>query len=215
MTCGVAQALRLGMTARGLRLHRQHLGFDGRLCQRGRAAARDLHPARQHLVTASWRRRSNTARRTFQVEANFDQILALVRQLAERLGHLPAELDQSVPHRRAEDHHGRDDGPARLERAGLGRAAGRQSGQHLGVRQRRCARLQELGLHRPAAAAGGGAGRRVGAVLRPDALRPTARSCTPVEHPETLATAIKIGDPVSWPKALHEIWTSATAWWRR
>ncbi len=29
-----------------------------------------------------------------------------------------------------------------------------------------------------------------------------------VEHPETLATAIKIGDPVSWPKALHEIRTS-------
>jgi threonine synthase len=27
----------------------------------------------------------------------------------------------------------------------------------------------------------------------------------PVEHPETLATAIKIGDPVSWPKALREI----------
>ena len=26
-----------------------------------------------------------------------------------------------------------------------------------------------------------------------------------VEHPETLATAIKIGDPVSWPKALHEL----------
>jgi threonine synthase len=26
-----------------------------------------------------------------------------------------------------------------------------------------------------------------------------------VGHPETLATAIKIGDPVSWPKALHEI----------
>ena len=26
-----------------------------------------------------------------------------------------------------------------------------------------------------------------------------------VAHPETLATAIKIGDPVSWPKALHEV----------
>jgi threonine synthase len=26
-----------------------------------------------------------------------------------------------------------------------------------------------------------------------------------VGHPETLATAIKIGDPVSWPKALHEV----------
>jgi threonine synthase len=30
-------------------------------------------------------------------------------------------------------------------------------------------------------------------------------SFTPIEHPETLATAIKIGDPVSWPKALREI----------
>jgi threonine synthase len=33
-------------------------------------------------------------------------------------------------------------------------------------------------------------------------------SLTAVEHPETLATAIKIGDPVSWPKALHEVNTS-------
>jgi threonine synthase len=29
-----------------------------------------------------------------------------------------------------------------------------------------------------------------------------------VEHPETLATAIKIGDPVSWPKALQEVCVS-------
>jgi threonine synthase len=29
-----------------------------------------------------------------------------------------------------------------------------------------------------------------------------------VGHPETLATAIKIGDPVSWPKALYEVETS-------
>jgi threonine synthase len=29
-----------------------------------------------------------------------------------------------------------------------------------------------------------------------------------VEHPETLATAIKIGDPVSWPKALFEVMTT-------
>src|SRR6266851_5210706 len=29
-----------------------------------------------------------------------------------------------------------------------------------------------------------------------------------VEKPETLATAIKIGYPVSWPKALHEVRTS-------
>jgi threonine synthase len=31
---------------------------------------------------------------------------------------------------------------------------------------------------------------------------------TAVDHPQTLATAIKIGDPVSWPKALHEVTTS-------
>lgn len=29
-----------------------------------------------------------------------------------------------------------------------------------------------------------------------------------VEQPETLATAIRIGDPVSWPKAIHEVETS-------
>jgi len=32
-----------------------------------------------------------------------------------------------------------------------------------------------------------------------------AREFHPVAKPETLATAIRIGDPVSWPKALHEI----------
>ncbi|MGZ3621254.1 MAG: threonine synthase, partial [Candidatus Binataceae bacterium] len=30
----------------------------------------------------------------------------------------------------------------------------------------------------------------------------------PITHPETLATAIRIGDPVSWPKALHEVCSS-------
>ena len=39
-----------------------------------------------------------------------------------------------------------------------------------------------------------------------DLLHAADRShLTAVEHPETLATAIKIGDPVSWPKALHEV----------
>src|SRR5260370_11567936 len=34
---------------------------------------------------------------------------------------------------------------------------------------------------------------------------PDRAALTAVPHPETLATAIKIGDPVSWPKALHEV----------
>jgi len=42
-----------------------------------------------------------------------------------------------------------------------------------------------------------------------DLYRATDRSrLNAVTHPETLATAIKIGDPISWPKALHEILTS-------
>ncbi len=36
-------------------------------------------------------------------------------------------------------------------------------------------------------------------------LRDTASSLTAVDHPQTLATAIKIGAPVSWPKAVREL----------
>jgi threonine synthase len=42
-----------------------------------------------------------------------------------------------------------------------------------------------------------------------DLHRATDRShLNAVVHPETLATAIRIGDPVSWPKALYEVVTS-------
>jgi threonine synthase len=37
------------------------------------------------------------------------------------------------------------------------------------------------------------------------ARAPEGAKLSAVEKPETLATAIRIGDPVSWPKALHEI----------
>jgi threonine synthase len=36
-------------------------------------------------------------------------------------------------------------------------------------------------------------------------MRARAGGFHAVSHPETLATAIKIGDPVSWPKALREV----------
>jgi threonine synthase len=36
-------------------------------------------------------------------------------------------------------------------------------------------------------------------------LHSAAASLTPVDHPQTLATAIKIGAPVSWPKAVREL----------
>jgi threonine synthase len=37
---------------------------------------------------------------------------------------------------------------------------------------------------------------------------PEGASLRAVENPETLATAIRIGDPVSWPKALYEVRSS-------
>jgi threonine synthase len=38
-----------------------------------------------------------------------------------------------------------------------------------------------------------------------DLMRTPAHNFRAVSHPQTLATAIKIGDPVSWPKALREV----------
>ena len=73
--------------------------------------------------------------KTFQVEANFDQILALVRVLAERLGIYLLNSINPLPHRGPEIHRDRDDGSARLARSGLDRAARRQSRQRLGVRK--------------------------------------------------------------------------------
>ncbi len=141
--------------------------------------------------------------RTLQVEANFDQILALVRVVAERLG---IYLLNSV-------------NPFRIE--------GQKSiviemldqldwnvpdwivlpGGNLGNVSAFGKALQELRAwgfidHEPrlAVVQAGGA--------RPfyDYMRsPEGATFTANPHPETLATAIKIGDPVSWPKAERAI----------
>ena len=213
MTCGVAQALRLGMT----RVACVSTGNTS-ASMAAYASAAGLQPVifipHGNISYGKLAQALEYGARTLQVEANFDQILALVRQLAERLG---IYLLNSINPFRIEGQKTimvGDDGPARLARAGLGGAARRQPGQHLGVRQRP-ARNEGAGLDRPPAAPGRDPGRGRRAVLRSDAQPRTARSCTPVEHPETLATAIKIGDPVSWPKALHEVMRIATAWWRR
>ena len=135
-----------GHDARGLRFHRQHFGFHGRLRQRGRLAADHLHPARQYFVTASWRRRWNTARTRCRWKPTSTRSWRWCGMLAERLG---IYLLNSINPFRIEGqktHHDRDARPARLARAGLGRAAGRQSGQYLRLRQRLCARCNELGL---------------------------------------------------------------------
>jgi threonine synthase len=144
--------------------------------------------------------------RTLQVEANFDQILKLVRELAEGLG---IYLLNSI-------------NPFRIE--------GQKTiviemmdqrdwtppdwivlpGGNLGNVSAFGKALRELHAH--------GFIRKMPrlAVVQARGAAPfyqfwRASGSEPfraVDHPETLATAIKIGDPVSWPKALHEIRTS-------
>ena len=147
--------------------------------------------------------------RTFQVDANFDQILALVRVLAERLG---IYLLNSINPFRIEGQKTiifemldqRDWNPA-----GLDCAARRQSRQYLGVRKS-AARIVPVRLHSQAPAPGGDPGRRLRAVLpvhEDEGRIPTRSSIR-----DTLATAIRIGDPVSWPKALHEVTVTNGTW---
>jgi threonine synthase len=141
--------------------------------------------------------------RTFQVEANFDQILALVRTLAEKLG---IYLLNSINPFRIEGQKTimvelmdqRDWNPPDwivLPGGNLGNI----SAFGKGLRE-----MRDLGLIRriPRLAVVQASGSAPFYHLFQSTDRSTLH---PVGHPETLATAIKIGDPVSWPKALHEV----------
>ena len=144
--------------------------------------------------------------KTLQVEANFDQILALVRRLSERLG---IYLLNSINPFRIEGQKSiiiemmdqRDWNPPDwivLPGGNLGNTSA------FGKALRE---LHGLGFIRkmPRLAVVQAAGSAPFFDLMQHLPR---RALEPVTHPETLATAIKIGDPVSWPKALHEVTSS-------
>ncbi|HYO84671.1 MAG TPA: threonine synthase [Bryobacteraceae bacterium] len=143
---------------------------------------------------------------TLQVDANFDQILKLVRKLSEELG---IYLLNSINPFRIEGQKtimfelmdARDwNVPDWIVLPGGN--LGNVSAFGKGLREMRDAglidRLPRL------------------AVVQADRSAPfydfmqrrAEGGFRPVENPETLATAIRIGDPVSWPKALYEITTS-------
>lgn len=143
--------------------------------------------------------------KTLQVEANFDQILALVRVLAEQLGiyllnsvnpfriegqksiviEMMDQLDWDVPDWIVVP----------------GGNLGNISAFGKGVRE-----LLELGLidRMPKFAVIQAAG---ASPFYEFMKAPRGDSFVANPHPETLATAIKIGDPVSWPKAWQTIGT--------
>jgi threonine synthase len=205
MTCGVAQALRLGMQ----RVACVSTGNTS-ASMAAYASAAGLQPviflphgniAHGKLVQAL-----EYGARTLQVDANFDQILALVREIAERLGiyllnsinPFRIEGQKTIMVEMMDQRDWREPDWVVLPGGNLGNTSA------FGKALRE---MQELGLigrlPRLAVIQAEGAAPFYGLLHGGD------RTKLPrVEHPETLATAIKIGDPVSWPKALHEVTTS-------
>ncbi|HLK47513.1 MAG TPA: threonine synthase [Bryobacteraceae bacterium] len=205
MTCGAAQALRLGMT----RVACVSTGNTS-ASMAAYASAAGLQPIifipHGNISYGKLAQALEYGARTLQVEANFDQILALVRQLAERLGiyllnsinPFRIEGQKTIMTEMLDQRDWRVPDWIVLPGGNLGNV----SAFGKGLRE-----MKEIGLidRLPRLA-----------VIQAEGAAPfyqfmRARQnakFTAVEHPETLATAIKIGDPVSWPKARHEVNTS-------
>jgi threonine synthase len=201
MTCGVAQALQLGMP----RVACVSTGNTS-ASMAAYAAAAGLDPIvfipHGNISYGKLAQALEYGAKTFQVEANFDEILALVRTLAEHLG---IYLLNSINPFRIEGQKTiivemldqRDWNPPDwivLPGGNLGNTAA------FGKALRE---LRSLGFidRMPRLAVI----QAEGAAPFYDLMQAPASGFHAVIHPETLATAIKIGDPVSWRKALREV----------
>lgn len=205
MTCGVAQALRLGVR----RVACVSTGNTS-ASMAAYASAAGLQPIifipHGNISFGKLAQALEYGARTIQVEANFDRILALVRQLADRLNiyllnsinPFRIEGQKTIMLEMMDQRDWRVPDWVVLPGGNLGNTSA------FGKAFRE---MRQLGLidRLPRLA-----------VIQAEGAAPfyhlwhsTDRSrLEAVEHPETLATAIKIGDPVSWPKALHEIRTT-------
>jgi len=200
MTCGVTQAIRLGKnrvacvstgnTSASMAAYASAAGLDPIVfIPHGNISYGKLAQALEYGA------------RTLQVEANFDQILALVRELAERAG---IYLLNSINPFRIEGQKSiifemldaRDWNPPDwivLPGGNLGNTSA------FGKALRE---LKQFGLIQKTPRL---------AVVQAEGAAPFYEFLKrrgefhSVPEPQTLATAIKIGDPVSWPKALQEI----------
>lgn len=200
MTCGVTQAMRLGMkrvacvstgnTSASMAAYASAAGLDPIVfIPHGNISYGKLAQALEYGA------------RTLQVEANFDQILALVRTLAERLGiyllnsinPFRIEGQKTIIFEMMDQRDWRAPDWIVLPGGNLGNASA------FGKALRE---LRDLGLidRMPRLA-----------VIQAEGAAPfydllsAGGPFRSVPQPETLATAIRIGDPVSWPKALREL----------
>jgi threonine synthase len=208
MTCGAAQARRLGMK----RVACVSTGNTS-ASMAAYASAGGLEPLifipHGNISYGKLAQALEYGARTFQVEANFDQILALVRVLAERLGiyllnsinPFRIEGQKSIAIEMMDQRDWRVPDWVVLPGGNLGNV----SALGKGFRE-----MRDLGLidrlPRLAVVQAEGASPFYQYMQAKGHARFQAR-----ENPETLATAIKIGDPVSWPKAQFEVVTSAGA----
>ena len=208
MTCGVAQAIRLGMkrvacvstgnTSASMAAYASAGGLDPIIfLPHGNIAFGKLAQALEYGAL------------TFQVEANFDQILALVRHLAERLGiyllnsinPFRIEGQKTIMLELMDQRDWRVPDWVVLPGGNLG---------NISAFGKAFREMKELGLidRLPRLAVVQAAGAAPFYELVHARRNGSAATLNAVSHPETLATAIKIGDPVSWPKALHEVTVS-------
>ena len=202
MTCGVAQALRLGMT----RVACVSTGNTS-ASMAAYASAAGIQPIifipHGNIAYGKLAQALEYGARTFQVEANFDQILALVRELAERLGiyilnsinPFRIEGQKTIMVEMMDQRDWRVPDWVVLPGGNLGNT----SAFGKALREMKAIGLIDR-LPRLAVIQAEGSSPFYDLMHSADRSR-----LQPVEHPETLATAIKIGDPVSWPKALHEV----------
>jgi threonine synthase len=208
MTCGVAQALRLGMT----RVACVSTGNTS-ASMAAYASAAGLQPIifipHGNISYGKLAQALEYGARTLQVEANFDQILALVRALAERLGiyllnsinPFRIEGQKSIIIEMMDQRDWRAPDWIVLPGGNLGNISAFGKALRELHALELIDRVPRLAVVQAAGAAPFYDFMRSGA----------AGEFRAVGHPETLATAIKIGDPVSWPKAAHEVRTSGGA----
>ena len=200
MTCGVAQARRLkmsrvacvstGNTSASMAAYAAAAGIEALIfLPHGNISFGKLAQALEYGA------------RTFEVEANFDQILALVRTLAERIGiyllnsvnPFRIEGQKTIVFEMLDQRDWRVPDWIALPGGNLGNV----SAFGKALREARALGLIEK-LPRLA-------------VIQAEGAKPfydffhQGGDFHATEKPETLATAIRIGDPVSWPKALREI----------
>jgi threonine synthase len=205
MTCGAAQARSLGMkrvacvstgnTSASMAAYASAGGLDPLIfIPHGNISYGKLAQALEYGA------------KTFQVEANFDQILALVRVLAERLGiyllnsinPFRIEGQKSIVIEMLDQRDWRVPDWIVLPGGNLGNVSAFGKGLREMLQVGLIDKLPRLAVVQAAGSS-------------PFYEYMQAKGLTPFRaqgHPETLATAIKIGDPVSWPKAQFEVVTS-------